>query len=102
MTSYNEQCEIVNAEASFISEQLDQAISERDQAAASYARDRELFARQEERHRRSLAGRYVPRLVEALKGLVDGDFGADGWNEQLEQFALQARALLAEIEASHE
>ena len=92
---------------------------ERDELVKSYARDRELFARQEERHRRSLAGRYVPRLVEALKKAIaeireTGEYmqtiarAEEGHNAAYQRSGAEVMTieacekLLAEIEASHE
>ena len=40
----------------------------------------------------------VDELVEALKGLAVHDFGANGWNDSAERYAIKARSALAKLE----
>ena len=40
----------------------------------------------------------VDELVEALKGLAVHDFGANGWNDSAERYAIKARAALEKLD----
>ena len=40
----------------------------------------------------------VDGLVAALEGLTVHDFGANGWNDQTERYAIKARAALKALE----
>lgn len=39
-----------------------------------------------------------PKIYDAIKRLVDDDFGSDGWNENLELAAAELRAFVAHVE----